>query len=104
MRAVAGLEKPTAGRITIGNNVVYDGSPRSEIPAEERNLGLVFQSYALWPHKTVFDNVAYPLKLRKVASGEIKQRVQSVLEQLGLGHPVIGIRISFPAASSSAWP
>lgn len=86
LRAVAGLEKPTAGRITIGNNVVYDGSPRSEIPAEERNLGLVFQSYALWPHKTVFDNVAYPLKLRKVASGEIKQRVQSVLEQLGLGH------------------
>ncbi|WP_193126356.1 ABC transporter ATP-binding protein [Klebsiella aerogenes] len=86
LRAVVGLEKPTAGRITIGNNVVYDGSPRSEIPAEERNLGLVFQSYALWPHKTVFDNVAYPLKLRKVASGEIKQRVQSVLEQLGLGH------------------
>ncbi|EIV3800244.1 TPA: ABC transporter ATP-binding protein [Klebsiella aerogenes] len=86
LRAVAGLEKPTAGRITIGNNVVYDGSPRSEIPAEERNLGLVFQSYALWPHKTVFDNVAYPLKLRKVASGEIKQRVQSVLDQLGLGH------------------
>lgn len=86
LRAVAGLEKPTAGRITIDNNVVYDGSPRSEIPAEERNLGLVFQSYALWPHKTVFDNVAYPLKLRKVASGEIKQRVQSVLEQLGLGH------------------
>ncbi|HBW0991818.1 TPA: ABC transporter ATP-binding protein [Klebsiella aerogenes] len=86
LRAVAGLEKPTAGRITIGNNVVYDGSPRSEIPAEDRNLGLVFQSYALWPHKTVFDNVAYPLKLRKVASGEIKQRVQSVLEQLGLGH------------------
>ncbi|HDG1104201.1 TPA: ABC transporter ATP-binding protein [Klebsiella aerogenes] len=86
LRAVAGLEKPTAGRITIGNNVVYDGSPRSEIPAEERNLGLVFQSYALWPHKTVFNNVAYPLKLRKVASGEIKQRVQSVLEQLGLGH------------------
>ncbi|EPL6127789.1 ABC transporter ATP-binding protein [Klebsiella aerogenes] len=86
LRAVAGLEKPTAGRITIGNNVVYDGNPRSEIPAEERNLGLVFQSYALWPHKTVFDNVAYPLKLRKVASGEIKQRVQSVLEQLGLGH------------------
>ena len=86
LRAVAGLEKPTAGRITIGNNVVYDGSPRSEIPAEERNLGLVFQSYALWPHKTVFDNVAYPLKLRKVANGEIKQRVQSVLDQLGLGH------------------
>ena len=65
---------------------MYDGTPRSEIPAEERNLGLVFQSYALWPHKTVFDNVAYPLKLRKVAAGEIKERVQRVLDQLGLGH------------------
>ncbi|EMS8651842.1 ABC transporter ATP-binding protein [Klebsiella pneumoniae] len=86
LRAVAGLEKPTSGRITIGNRTVYDGTPRSEIPAEERNLGLVFQSYALWPHKTVFDNVAYPLKLRKVAAGEIKERVQRVLDQLGLGH------------------
>ncbi|MCF6687881.1 ABC transporter ATP-binding protein [Raoultella terrigena] len=86
LRAVAGLEKPTAGRITIGKTAVYDGNPRSEIPAEERNLGLVFQSYALWPHKTVFENVAYPLKLRKVASGEIAQRVQAVLDQLGLGH------------------
>ncbi|HFZ2076860.1 TPA: ABC transporter ATP-binding protein [Klebsiella pneumoniae] len=86
LRAVAGLEKPTSERIAIGNRTVYDGTPRSEIPAEERNLGLVFQSYALWPHKTVFDNVAYPLKLRKVAAGEIKERVQRVLDQLGLGH------------------
>ncbi|SMB48262.1 Spermidine/putrescine import ATP-binding protein PotA [Serratia proteamaculans] len=86
LRAVAGLEKPTQGRIIIGSNTVYDGSARSEIPAEERNLGLVFQSYALWPHKTVFENVAYPLKLRKVASAEINQRVQGVLDQLGLGH------------------
>ena len=58
LRAVAGLEKPTQGSIIIGKNKVYDGTPRSEIPAEERNLGLVFQSYALWPHKTVFENVA----------------------------------------------
>lgn len=86
LRAVAGLEKPTQGSIIIGSNKVYDGTARSEIPAEERNLGLVFQSYALWPHKTVFENVAYPLKLRKVASAEITQRVQGVLDQLGLGH------------------
>jgi len=86
LRAVAGLEKPTQGKIIIGKNQVYAGTPRSEIPAEERNLGLVFQSYALWPHKTVFENVAYPLKLRKVASAEINQRVQDVLNQLGLGH------------------
>ncbi|MFS2222079.1 ABC transporter ATP-binding protein [Pantoea sp. B65] len=86
LRAVAGLEKPTQGSITIGKNRVFDGNSRSEIPAEERNLGLVFQSYALWPHKTVFENVAYPLKLRKVATSEISQRVQTVLDQLGLGH------------------
>ena len=86
LRAVAGLEKPTSGTIAIGKTRVYDGNPRSEIPAEERNLGLVFQSYALWPHKTVFENVAYPLRLRKVAAAEIKQRVQSVLDQLGLGN------------------
>ncbi|MDM4094437.1 ABC transporter ATP-binding protein [Klebsiella oxytoca] len=86
LRAVAGLEKPTSGTIAIGKTRVYEGNPRSEIPAEERNLGLVFQSYALWPHKTVFENVAYPLRLRKVAAAEIKQRVQSVLDQLGLGH------------------
>ncbi|EMI7391355.1 ABC transporter [Klebsiella oxytoca] len=86
LRAVARLEKPTSGTIAIGKTRVYDGNPRSEIPAEERNLGLVFQSYALWPHKTVFENVAYPLRLRKVAAAEIKQRVQSVLDQLGLGH------------------
>ncbi|CAA0277384.1 ABC transporter ATP-binding protein [Klebsiella oxytoca] len=86
LRAVAGLEKPTSGTIAIGKTRVYDGNPRSEIPAEERNLGLVFQSYALWPHKTVFENVAYPLRLRKVTAAEIKRRVQSVLDQLGLGH------------------
>ncbi|RTF55711.1 macrolide ABC transporter ATP-binding protein/permease MacB [Serratia marcescens] len=86
LRAVAGLEKPSQGRIVIGNSAVYNGSARSEIPAEERNLGLVFQSYALWPHKTVFENVAYPLKLRKTGSAEIAQRVQAVLDQLGLGH------------------
>ncbi|WP_413510731.1 ABC transporter ATP-binding protein [Serratia liquefaciens] len=86
LRAVAGLEKPTQGSIIIGSNKVYDGTARSEIPAEERNLGLVFQSYALWPHKTVFENVAYPLKLRKVSTAEITQRVQGVLDQLGLGH------------------
>ena len=85
LRAVAGLEGPKRGRITIGDRVVYDGGARKEIPAEERNLGLVFQSYALWPHKTVFENVAYPLKLRKVPSNEVRERVQAVLDQLGLG-------------------
>ena len=84
LRAVAGLEKPTSGRIAIGNRTVYDGTPRSEIPAEERNLGLVFQSYALWPHKTVFDNVAYPLKIQKVPMEERKERTNKALSLVHL--------------------
>jgi iron(III) transport system ATP-binding protein len=86
LRAVAGLESPKAGSIRIGERTVYDGERGMELPAEERNLGLVFQSYALWPHKTVFDNVAYGLKLRKMGGSEIRERVQKVLPQLGLGH------------------
>src|SRR5918911_1254708 len=86
LRAVAGLESPKAGTIRIGERMVYDGERKVEMPAEERNLGLVFQSYALWPHKTVADNVGYGLKLRKLKGGEIAKRVKEVLSQLGLGH------------------
>ena len=87
LRAVAGLESPNAGTIRIGDARVFDGARKLELPAEERNLGLVFQSYALWPHKTVFDNVAYGLKLRKVGAREIEPSASTqVLPQLGLGH------------------
>ena len=86
LRAVAGLEAPHRGTIGIEDRPVFDAARQLELPAERRNLGLVFQSYALWPHKTVFDNVAYGLKLRKVATGEIKTRVESALGNLGLGH------------------
>ncbi|PUA17932.1 ABC transporter ATP-binding protein [Glaciimonas sp. PCH181] len=86
LRAVAGLESPKAGTIQIGERTVFDGERKFEIPAEERNLGLVFQSYALWPHKTVFNNVAYGLQLRKMGKSEIAERVNSTLTQLGLGH------------------
>lgn len=86
LRAVAGLESPKSGEIKIGERTMFDGNRKLEIPAEERNLGLVFQSYALWPHKTVFDNVGYGLKLRKMNNSEIDERVKAVLNQLGLGH------------------
>ncbi|PQO96470.1 lipase [Massilia phosphatilytica] len=86
LRAVAGLESPKSGTIDIGERRVFDGSKKLELPAEARNLGLVFQSYALWPHKTVFDNVAYGLKLRKMTARDIEPKVREVLAQLGLGH------------------
>src|SRR5213075_1157089 len=86
LRAVAGLEVPHRGTISVEDRTVFDGNTKREIPAEKRNLGLVFQSYALWPHKTVADNVAYGLRLRGVNGGEIKERVDSALKNLGLGH------------------
>ncbi len=86
LRAVAGLESPKTGSIHIGERAVFDGSQQLEMPAEQRNLGLVFQSYALWPHKTVNDNVGYGLKLRKMNSSDIASKVKQVLSQLGLGH------------------
>src|SRR5882757_9234319 len=82
LRAVAGLEVPHEGAIRIGEKTVFDGAARVDIPAESRNLGLVFQSYALWPHKTVFDNVAYALKIRKIPAAQIKDKVNDVLKNL----------------------
>ncbi|WP_277059784.1 ATP-binding cassette domain-containing protein, partial [Rivihabitans pingtungensis] len=86
LRAVAGLEHPSSGRIVIGDSVLFDGAARLDLPVEKRGLGLVFQSYALWPHRTVFDNVAYGLKLRKVADADIRQRVDQALTSLDLAH------------------
>ena len=86
LRAVAGLETPHRGSIAIGDRVFFDAARNIDLPAEERGLGLVFQSYALWPHRTVFDNVAYGLKLRGVSTEEIKRRVEKTLSQIGLGH------------------
>src|SRR4029079_13010729 len=85
LRSVAGLGQPSRGRITIGDTVLYDGAGGIEMPVEKRNLGLVFQSYALWPHRSVFDNIAYGLRLRGVPASEIDSRVNLALTNLGLG-------------------
>jgi iron(III) transport system ATP-binding protein len=85
LRSVAGLEQPSRGRITIGDAVLYDSEARVDMPVEKRNLGLVFQSYALWPHRSVFENVAYGLRLRGIPASEIEQRVNQALTNLGLG-------------------
>jgi iron(III) transport system ATP-binding protein len=86
LRSIAGFERPHAGTITIGGRTVFDGGSAIEVPTEARGLGLVFQSYALWPHRTVDENIRYALKLRKVPAGEQKERSRLALEQLGLGH------------------
>src|SRR6187401_1389735 len=68
LRSIAGLEKPDSGRITVGDRVLFEGSDGRcavNVPANERGLGMVFQSYAIWPHMSVFDNVAFPLQVRK---------------------------------------
>src|SRR5262245_27823590 len=86
LRAVAGLETPHRGSISIGEKVFFDAANRIDLPTETRGLGLVFQSYALWPHRTVFDNVAYGLKLRGFPSLEVRTRTEKALGQIGLAH------------------
>lgn len=85
LRMVSGLEKNTGGEIFIGERLVSDPGKSLFLPPEKRNLGMVFQSYAVWPHMNVFDNVAYPLKIKKMAKNEIKDRVSSVLDMVELG-------------------
>jgi len=78
LRMIAGLESITAGHISIGERVVNDVHPK------DRDIAMVFQSYALYPHMNVFDNIAFGLKIRKMPNDEIKQRVQGVADLLGL--------------------
>src|SRR5271165_4059257 len=86
LRAVAGLETPYRGSIRIGEKVLYDAGKKIDLPAEARGLGLVLRSYALWPHRTVFENVAYGLKLRRIPTADIKTRVAGTLDRIGLAH------------------
>jgi iron(III) transport system ATP-binding protein len=86
LRCIAGLEQPEIGQIVIGGKTVLDGEKKLALPPEQRNIGLVFQSYALWPHRTVKENVGYGLKLRGVTQADIEKRVQAILDRMGLGH------------------
>ena len=80
MRLCAGLEQPTAGRLFINGQVVND------VPPRERGIAMVFQSYALYPHKTVFKNISFPLTVEKLGKKEIKQKVEWAAGLLGIGH------------------
>lgn len=84
LRCIAGLETPSSGRIVIGDRTVYDGAARIEVQPERRETGMVFQSYALWPHLTVIETIMYPLKRRKVKPKVAMQRALEILEIVGL--------------------
>jgi len=84
LRMVAGLETPDAGDIFFGEEAVVMTSRRFNLPPNKRNVGMVFQSYAIWPHMTVAENVAFPLKARRFPKREIKDRVLRALDLVGL--------------------
>ena len=85
LRAIAGLERPTSGEIRIGGAVVFSSTRRVNVSAERRGISMVFQSYAIWPHMSVFDNVAYGLRVRKLAEAEVATRVREALDLVQLG-------------------
>jgi len=84
LRMIAGFEKPTEGTISIGDTVISDASKGYFMPPEKRGIGMVFQSYAVWPHMDVVDNVGYPLKIQGVPKEERLQRVHKILELVHL--------------------
>ncbi len=88
LRAIAGLERPDAGRIDVNGATAFDSERGVEVPPERRRLSMIFQSYALWPHMTAFGNVAYPLQSRrdvKIKKAEVAERVHRVLDLVGIG-------------------
>ncbi|MBT3792350.1 MAG: ABC transporter ATP-binding protein [Rhodospirillales bacterium] len=87
LRSVAGLEKPDAGRIIIDGTIVFDAAQNINVPANRRGIGMVFQSYAIWPHMSVFENVAFPMRVsqdQKYTNGEIEKMVARALEMVRL--------------------
>jgi iron(III) transport system ATP-binding protein len=80
LMSIAGFQTPEEGRIGVAAETFFDAERRVNVPAERRNLGMVFQSYAVWPHMTVFDNLAFPLRVRKQRKKAIRDRVHEVLE------------------------
>ena len=86
MRAIAGLEQPASGSISVDGKAMFDGTRKINVPAEDRGVSMVFQSYAVWPHMTVFDNVAYGLRVRKQGRDEIKKNVERALDLVQMRH------------------
>jgi iron(III) transport system ATP-binding protein len=88
LRCIAGLERADRGEIVIGRSRVFSAAERVFIPANRRKIGIVFQSYAIWPHMTVYGNVAYPIRQQRLGSSEERSRVRRVLELVGLSEQI----------------
>jgi ABC-type Fe3+/spermidine/putrescine transport system ATPase subunit len=84
LRIAAGLERCSGGKVTCGGRIVDAGPAGAFVPPEQRNIGMVFQSYAMWPHLSVFENIAFPLRIRQLAQADVRQRVSEVLRLLDL--------------------
>jgi ABC-type Fe3+/spermidine/putrescine transport system ATPase subunit len=84
LRCIAGLETPVAGDITIGPDTAFSAARRINLPPERRGLSMVFQSYAIWPHMTVFENVAYGLRSRGLRGTAVRGKVEQALQTVGM--------------------
>jgi len=84
LRLIAGLERPDAGEVSVGGRLLTSTTPSVFLAPEKRRMGMVFQTYAIWPHMTVFENVAFPLREKRMRPGEIRERVMAILATLGL--------------------
>ncbi len=85
LRSIAGLETPTTGAIRIAGTAVFDSARGIAVPTHARDISMVFQSYAIWPHMSVLENVAFPLRVRGMAAADLKARVMQTLQLVGLG-------------------
>ena len=88
LRSIAGLERPVSGEIEVAGKVIYSSAKGVFVAPNKRNFGMVFQSYAIWPHMNVFQNVAFPLEVRRLPRKEIADRVARVLAAVALDHLV----------------
>jgi ABC-type Fe3+/spermidine/putrescine transport system ATPase subunit len=86
LRTIAGLETPSEGSIRIDGQAMYDAGEGKNVPTEQRGVSMVFQSYAVWPHMTVFDNVAYGLRVRKLNKADIAANVERALDLVQMRH------------------
>jgi iron(III) transport system ATP-binding protein len=86
LRCLAGLETPDTGRISFGDRTVFDAAAHTNLSPDKRNIGMVFQSYALWPHMTVRKNIGYPLRTRRVPKEQAKQWIEETADLVDCGN------------------